>query len=888
MEVRHDLGIVQAHLPATIVELKARPKDGIAKGQELLIYEYLSLYRYRVRNRDNPEISTERTVPKRVKGALVSNFAGFIDTIKVAVGDTVKTTAPIVGVIEPCDHSVQARGLCALCGKDLTIADFMGSDVSRAPISMTHDSLGVTVSLQEATRVERDNAERLLSEQRLSLILDLDQTVIHATVDPTVGEWMKDKDNPNNTALKSLTRGQDVHDFRLPDSPVIYYIKLRPGTREFLERMHAIYELHIYTMGTKNYAKEVAHILDPDGKYFQDRILSRDDSGSFHIKRIQRLFPCDQSMVVVVDDRGDVWQWPQNLVQVRPYDFFIGIGDINEPLKAPGKIPSSTPSSASIEKVPEINGVELAPPPIAGLDSEVKATALNIENGLDENYASEVRSEEDMVSKIMEEMTSVQQVALEQQVQERPLAHRQEEQAEIEEVRVQTTIVSRVLVVEAGSGSDSSAHVSHSEIHSSTSSSIDILNGKDFTVSDSIDPSKIVDHALSISSTLPQKPTPDVSTNSTSTIFSTPPTSPPDPTTPWQASVESTEVKSTKTLIAQRRRPVLVDSDAELTYVERVLSDVHARFYEALERQNASPGGAGRGEEADVRVLMKGMREGILEGVKIVFSGVIPKEMDVRRHEAWRTATSLGAVCVDSINREVTHVVAAKAGTAKVNKAKQYRNIHIVSPQWLFHTAFRWERMNEQDYILEREPESGRDDFPFTFSSPSSTESSFQRNADSPHLTTDAMILVGDEKEADEKDEDDLDEAADDIFETLGQDDWGLMMDEINEAMTDEEDEEDDEEDGEGKKQEEESPAKRVPPAQQGSFVEEGEEKNEAIDDEFGVDWDALLDEELDGEGGEASGPPPPPPTISNKRSYDEIESFDASDSSSVSRPRTE
>jgi RNA polymerase II subunit A-like phosphatase len=32
--------------------------------------------------------------------------------------------------------------------------------------------------------------ETLLSERKLSLIVDLDQTIIHTTVDPTVGEWM--------------------------------------------------------------------------------------------------------------------------------------------------------------------------------------------------------------------------------------------------------------------------------------------------------------------------------------------------------------------------------------------------------------------------------------------------------------------------------------------------------------------------------------------------------------------------------------------------------------------------------------------------------------------------------------------------------------------------
>lgn len=35
-------------------------------------------------------------------------------------------------------------------------------------------------------------------------------------------------------------------------------------------------------------------------------------------KSLQRLFPTDQSMVVIIDDRADVWEWSPNLVKVIP------------------------------------------------------------------------------------------------------------------------------------------------------------------------------------------------------------------------------------------------------------------------------------------------------------------------------------------------------------------------------------------------------------------------------------------------------------------------------------------------------------------------------------------------------------------------------------------
>lgn len=105
--------------------------------------------------------------------------------------------------------------------------------------------------------------------------------------------------------------------------------------------MAELFEMHVYTMGTRAYAEEVCAAIDPDGKAFGGRILSRDESGSeccfFELlyipstyllsgltqKSLQRLFPCDTSMVVIIDDRADVWEWSPNLLKVIPCTTFV-------------------------------------------------------------------------------------------------------------------------------------------------------------------------------------------------------------------------------------------------------------------------------------------------------------------------------------------------------------------------------------------------------------------------------------------------------------------------------------------------------------------------------------------------------------------------------------
>lgn len=75
---------------------------------------------------------------------------------------------------------------------------------------MTHSASGPTVSLEEAQRIERETARRLLKDRKLSLIVDLDQTIVHATVDPTVGEWIAEGEAWE--ARRAAKGSEDNHD----------------------------------------------------------------------------------------------------------------------------------------------------------------------------------------------------------------------------------------------------------------------------------------------------------------------------------------------------------------------------------------------------------------------------------------------------------------------------------------------------------------------------------------------------------------------------------------------------------------------------------------------------------------------------------------------------
>lgn len=81
--------------------------------------------------------------------------------------------------------------------------------------------------------------------------------------------------------------------------------KLRPFVRTFLKEASEMFEMYIYTMGDRPYALEMAKLLDPQGKYFNAKVISRDDGTQKHQKGLDIVFG-QESAVLILDDTEHV------------------------------------------------------------------------------------------------------------------------------------------------------------------------------------------------------------------------------------------------------------------------------------------------------------------------------------------------------------------------------------------------------------------------------------------------------------------------------------------------------------------------------------------------------------------------------------------------------
>ncbi|KAL9537998.1 hypothetical protein PS6_011655 [Mucor atramentarius] len=173
---------------------------------------------------------------------------------------------------------------------------------------------------QQAKQTEKHDLKRLQSEKKLSLIIDLDNTLMHAISVYDVAEWInkQKRSKANKSRVKDLFTSTNNLSF-----------KLRPGLYRFLTHISTMYELHVYTMGNKAYAKTFLDKIDPHRNLFKGKVFTRDGNGCILKKKLSRLYPTNHTQVLVLDDSANVWDDSPNLIQIKPYNYFKNVKQVN-------------------------------------------------------------------------------------------------------------------------------------------------------------------------------------------------------------------------------------------------------------------------------------------------------------------------------------------------------------------------------------------------------------------------------------------------------------------------------------------------------------------------------------------------------------------------------
>lgn len=180
----------------------------------------------------------------------------------------------------------------------------------------------VAIQQERARRIDEQN--KMFSAKKLCLVLDLDNTLLNSAkfteIDHVHEEMLRKKEEQDREKPQRQL-------FRFPHMGM--WTKLRPGIWNFLDRASKLYELHVYTMGNRVYATEMAKVLDPTGTLFAGRVISKGDEADLDgDDRLPKSKDLDgvlgmESAVVIIDDSARVWPHHRhNLILVERYMYF--------------------------------------------------------------------------------------------------------------------------------------------------------------------------------------------------------------------------------------------------------------------------------------------------------------------------------------------------------------------------------------------------------------------------------------------------------------------------------------------------------------------------------------------------------------------------------------
>ncbi|XP_030408451.1 RNA polymerase II subunit A C-terminal domain phosphatase isoform X4 [Gopherus evgoodei] len=651
------------------------------------------------------------------------------------------------------------KGLCAECGQDLTQLQSKNGKqnvpLSTATVSMVHSVPELMVSSEQAEQLGREDQQRLHRNRKLVLMVDLDQTLIHTT---------------EQHCQQMSNKG--IFHFQLGRGEPMLHTRLRPHCKEFLEKIAKLYELHVFTFGSRLYAHTIAGFLDPEKKLFSHRILSRDECIDPFSKtgNLRNLFPCGDSMVCIIDDREDVWKFAPNLITVKKYVYFQGIGDINAP-----------PGSREAQMKKKVNHSSKTteasdPAVITAKDSEEAKNVTCIEeqsNGLGKstkemcttngsNFMSsetsnlELNSNDrlnvrDSLSGIIDNKTNAAIINDSTSVKESQISSEQDDRTVSEKQQTQDKGTNN-LDFELSSDSESDSGLDARKSSSSSASDsenegkrswkkseqpvpdenlqqeccTDMSGGKDGQVNHSEEataPPSVCPHGKTVDLEMQEESEQDSLCDLGNGCADKK-----EAETESQNSEQSgiTMGESLDQSMEEEEEEEDTDEDDHLIYLEEILVRVHTDYYTKYDKylkQEIS-------EIPDIRKIVPELKSKVLADVTIIFSGLYPTNFPIERTREHYHATALGAKIIKNLvlnaddPNKATHLIAARGGTEKVRQALDCKHLHVVNPDWLWSCLERWDKVEEQLFPLKDDYiKTQRENSPATFPD---THSTFQ------------------------------------------------------------------------------------------------------------------------------------------------------------------
>ena len=223
-----------------------------------------------------------------------------------------------------------------------------------------------------------------------------------------------------------------------------------------------------------------------------------------------------------------------------------------------------------------------------------------------------------------------------------------------------------------------------------------------------------------------------------------------------------------------RRLPSdIQDPDDFLVHLAVTLSKIHDIFYTEYDCSSHQSEAAMSSHihTPDLKEIIPRVRQSVLQGCNILFTGVIPTNMPPERCPEWNTARAFGAkihstlVGIGDKNcQPTTHLIVGRVGTSKLHEARRMPGVKIVNCSWLWTSAERWQHADEALYSVKESKLPHKEEKQHQ-NKKSTTEASGNRrerlmstgSASVPLLSDEELVEMDKEVDAEMDDDDDMD-----------------------------------------------------------------------------------------------------------------------------------
>jgi RNA polymerase II subunit A C-terminal domain phosphatase len=572
------------------------------------------------------------------------------------------TNQRVIGYIEACNHPTVVDGLCAVCGKSIKSFKEAGdnkvddpNDTQEARSNMTVGGLTVSVSESEGQRIAQEDTARLQKEKKLSLVLDLDHTLVHATND------IRARHHLNRADVRSLILPM-FEEQSIQQAWMEHFVKIRPYVKEFLESVQPFYEIGVYTAGTRFYAEHVAMML---ARHLVGATHDHKDLDHMH----RQLAEMEEELRRHSEKEGSSDNAGNDGIEDASSDEPPFKRQKCENTSANGES-TTLHSEEDYVCISHTEGVTL-PESIAEIGDNGSIEALDEAN----EDVSEKKRKRVTFGRLPESVKT--DIVSPSEVEDfrQKLKDVMALEASADELRMRMfgrRIVSRNEVGDLGRDVKSLKRI--------------FPCGGTMAV--------VVDDRE------------DVWANAADTIAHRPGEPPenmllvrPYHWTPFLGFADVNNASGDDMLGEdQNGSNGDMETDEQLLWTADILKRIHHRYY--------SDGGSKHKQWNSVADVVKDIRSEVLSGTNLVLSGLVPLHRQDRddksrpRPAIVRYVEQLGATLSSTVTPDITHVVAAKDGTDKILQARRLPDCVVVRVSWLMECFWTLTRRNESDHLL--------------------------------------------------------------------------------------------------------------------------------------------------------------------------------------------